>query len=92
MVAAIVTLWKKNESFRKFILGVFKDIKSAFNTVVTTVKTGIDKIKNFFTSILNFIKSNWPTLLTILINPFAGLFKYFYDNNKNEEVIFSKEV
>lgn len=82
LVAAIVTLWKKNESFRKFILGVFKDIKSAFNTVVTTVKTGIDKIKNFFTSILNFIKSNWPTLLTILINPFAGLFKYFYDNNK----------
>lgn len=82
LVTAIVTLWKKSEGFRNFFINAWGAIKEAFNTVVTAIKTGIDKIKSFFTTIGNFIKENWQSLLTVLINPFAGLFKYFYNNNK----------
>lgn len=81
LVTAIVLLWKKNEAFRNFFINAWNGIKTAFETVVNAVKTGIEKVKSFFNSIINFIKENWQSLLLILINPFAGLFKYFYDNN-----------
>lgn len=37
-------------------------------------------IKNVFVTIVNWIKSNWKTILLFLINPFVGAFKYLYDH------------
>lgn len=74
LVVAFVTLWKKSESFRNFWINLWATIKN-------TVSTGIKSVTEFFKNLITWVKSNWKNLLLILTNPFAGLFKYFYENN-----------
>lgn len=82
LVAAFIYLWNNSESFRNFWIGLWENVK----TVVSTAVQGIVNfftvtIPNAFNAVVEWIKSNWQSILTFLINPFAGLFKYFYDNN-----------
>ena len=82
LVAAFVVLWNKSDTFREFWIGLWDNIKSVFEKAVSGIVTFFtETIPNVFKSVINFIKKNWTTLLTFLINPFAGLFKYFYENN-----------
>jgi hypothetical protein len=74
LVVAFVTLWKKSESFRNFWINLWTTIKN-------TVSTGIKSVTQFFKNLIEWVKGNWKNLLLILTNPFAGLFKYFYENN-----------
>ena len=39
-----------------------------------------DKIKSAFRKVVDWIKENWQTMLTFLINPLAGIFKYCYEH------------
>lgn len=39
-----------------------------------------DGIKNVISTVVNWIKENWQAMVLFLINPIAGLFKYFYDH------------
>ncbi len=39
-----------------------------------------DKIKTAFSAVVTWFKTNWQTLITFLMNPIAGLFKYFYEH------------
>ena len=39
-----------------------------------------DGIKNVISTVVNWIKDNWQAMVLFLMNPIAGLFKYFYDN------------
>ena len=39
-----------------------------------------DGIKNVISTVVNWIKDNWKTMILFLMNPIAGLFKYFYDH------------
>ena len=75
LVAAFVVLWNKSESFRNFWINLWENIKSA-------VSTGIQYVTGFFKNLISWVQKNWQSLLTFLVNPFAGLFKYFYNNNK----------
>ena len=82
LVAAFVVLWNKSESFRGFWIGLWQKIKAGFDAAVSgIVKFFKETIPNVFNGVIDFIKKNWQSLLLLLINPFAGLFKYFYDNN-----------
>lgn len=82
LVAAFITLWNKSDEFRNFWIGLWEGIKSAVSTAIEGIGTFFtETLPNFFNSLLEWVKSNWQNLLLILINPFAGLFKYFYDNN-----------
>ncbi len=82
LVAACIYLWNNCDAFRNFFINLWDNITSA----VSSVK---DKIVEFFTvtipnavgSVKDWLSANWESLLLMLINPFAGLFKYFYDNN-----------
>lgn len=74
LVVAFVTLWKKSDSFRSFWINLWTNIKD-------TVSTGIKAVTTFFKNLISWVKKNWQSLLLMLVNPFAGLFKYFYDNN-----------
>lgn len=89
LVAAFVTLWNKSDKFREFWIGLWDKIKDACGKAKEFIAEKIDGIVKFFTEtipnaisgVIDWIKNNWTTILTFLLNPFAGLFKYFYENN-----------
>lgn len=73
LVAAFIYLWKHCEGFRNFFIGMWEGIKTVVNAIVKFVVS-------LFTTIVDFFKNNWKTLLLLLVNPFAGAFKLLYDN------------
>lgn len=73
LVAAFVVLWNKSESFRNFWIGLWDSIMQVMQPV-------IDWIKGAFDAIVSFFENNWQSILLFIINPFAGVFKYLYDN------------
>ena len=89
LVAAFIYLWNNCEGFRDFWINLWEKIKEAIGAAKEYISKAIDAIGKFFTetlpkafkSVLDWIKKNWQSLLLMLVNPFAGLFKYFYDNN-----------
>lgn len=82
LVAAFVYLWNNSEEFRNFWIGLWENIKSAAGVAIEGIgKFFTETIPNFFTGLIDWIKANWQSILLFLINPFAGLFKYFYENN-----------
>ena len=73
LVAAFVYLWNNCDSFREFWINLWENVKSI-------VSNAIQGIKNFFNSIIDFVKNNWQALLLMIVNPFAGAFKLLWDN------------
>lgn len=89
LVVAFVTLWNKSEAFRNFWINLWDGIKNACGAAKDWIGEKIEAmgkfftetLPGFFTGVIDWVKSNWSTILTFLTNPFAGLFKYFYENN-----------
>lgn len=89
LVAAFVVLWNKSDAFREFWINLWEGIKDACSAAKDWISEKVKEIGEFFTETLpeyfdeaiKWVENNWQSLLLILINPFAGLFKYFYDNN-----------
>lgn len=55
-------------------------IANAMDAIKEKVQAGVEKVKEIFNKIINFIKENWQALLLMIVNPFAGAFKLAYDN------------
>ncbi len=89
LVVGFITLWNTSDGFREFWINLWEKITDACSTAKEWIGNAIDEIGKFFTetlpnafkSVIDWIKENWTTILTFLVNPFAGLFKYFYENN-----------
>lgn len=73
LVAAFVYLWNNCDAFREFWVNLWENIK-------TIVLAGVEKVKEFFNKIIDFVKENWQGLLLLIVNPFAGAFKLLWDN------------
>lgn len=83
LVAGFIYLWNNCEGFRNFWLALWEDIKEGAAVVGDWLSEFFTvTIPEFFNSCMDWIKDNWQDILLWLISPFAGLFKYFYDNNK----------
>jgi len=41
-----------------------------------------DKVKEVFNKVINFVKTNWQSLLLFLVNPIAGAFKLLWDHSE----------
>lgn len=83
LVSGLIYLWNTCEPFKQFWLDLWENIKNATAVAVESIgKFFTETIPNFFSGLIDWIKANWQSILLFLINPFAGLFKYFYDNNK----------
>ena len=81
LVAAITVLWTTNEDFRNAVIEIGKQIgEFVSNLVDTVVKFFTKTIPDAFNAVINFVKTNWQSLLLLLVNPFAGAFKLLYDN------------
>ena len=82
LVAGFMYLWNNCEGFREFWINLWENIKTAFSAAWEGIVNFFTvTIPEVFTNVINWIKDNWQSILLFLINPFAGLFKYFYDNN-----------
>lgn len=66
LVAAFVLAWKKSETFRKIVIGVWEGIKRAVAAVWGGIKRAVSAGVNF---VVDFVKKYWPVLLTILLGP-----------------------
>lgn len=82
---------------KDWIMGAVEGIGNFFSeTLPNAIESGkalisekIDAIASFFTetipnaigAVKDWIVTNWQSILAFLINPFAGLFTYFYQNS-----------
>lgn len=82
LVAALITFIATNEDARKKIGEVWDKVSEKIAGFVEKVKVFFtETIPEVFKSLIEWVKTNWQSILLFLINPFAGLFKYFYENN-----------
>lgn len=82
LVAALVTFIATNEEARAKFTEIWQAIKDFFvSAVEEIVKFFTETLPEAFNAAVEWVSANWETLLLMLINPFAGLFKYFYENN-----------
>jgi len=82
LVVALVTFIATNEDVRKKLGEVWDKAKEKIAGFVDSVKVFFtETIPAVFKSLIEWVKNNWQTILVFLTNPFAGLFKYFYENN-----------
>lgn len=83
VVAAIVTFIATNDDARAKFTEIWQGVKDFFVGVWEGICTFFtETIPNAFQSVIDWVKTNFDSLLLFLINPFAGLFDYFYDNNE----------
>ena len=82
LVAAFIVLWNKSDKFREFWINLWEKVKAKFEAAWEAIcKFFTETVPAAFSNLINWIKANWSTILLLLISPFAGLFKYFYENN-----------
>ena len=82
VITAIITFVATNEDARTKILEIWQKLTDGIGKFVQSIgKFFTETLPNFFKSLIEWVKANWQSILLFLINPFAGLFQYFYDNN-----------
>ncbi len=77
LVAAIVILWNKSETFRNFILGVWNNIKNAFSALVTWFGQKKQQLINFFTGIPAFFSSVFSQAWANIKRAFSNFGAFF---------------
>ena len=82
VVTAIATFIATNDDAKAKFLAIWKNIVEGLRGFVKTIGDFFTKtIPEFLKSLVDWVQVNWQAILLFFINPFAGLFKYFYDNN-----------
>ena len=102
LIAIGVLLYKNWDTIKGKAVELWSNLTSQFEAIKTAVTEKVsalwDGIKQFFASGIEWVKSNWQSILAFLINPFAGLFSYLYNNNAkfrewvDKAVSFVKEL
>jgi hypothetical protein len=73
LVAALVVAWKKSETFRSIVLGVWSAIRSAVGAVLSfftsSVPAAFQKVVGAAGRVLGWVKANWPKILAFLTGP-----------------------
>lgn len=81
LVGALVYLWTTNEDFRNAVIGIWEGVKETVGGVVDAlVGFFTETIPNAFRGVVDFFKNNWKNILLFIVNPFAGAFKFLYEN------------
>lgn len=70
LVTAFIYLWNNCEGFRNFWINLWEKIKSTFNSAVNGIKSGITKVKNFFSNLKSDVSSKIENLKNSVSNTF----------------------
>lgn len=81
LVAAFVTLWKNNESFRKFWINLWNKIKSTCNTAITGIKNKFNDLKDAVSKVKKWFEDIRKTI-SDKINSAYGSVKKVVDKIK----------
>lgn len=73
LVAAFIYLWNNCEGFRKFWIGLWENIKAAFQSFLTWIAPAIEKIKSFFVSLWAKIQEIWNAIIASLQPVFESI-------------------
>ena len=66
LVAIFVILWKKCDGFRNFFIGMWENIKAAFQSFIDFISPGIEQVKQFLQSLWDKIQEVWGQILESL--------------------------
>ena len=81
LVAGFILLWNNCEDFRNFWIGLWDALVSACSAAWERISQFFtDWLPNAFNTVVDWVKTNWQSLLLLLVNPIAGAFKLIYDN------------
>lgn len=92
LMAAIGWLIKNWDKVKAVASAVWDGIVSVWNSVANWFKTTVidpivgfftglwDGIVGVFTAVMDWIKVNWQSIVLFIVNPFAGIFNYLYEN------------
>ena len=82
VVSAIAVFIATNDEARAKFLEIWGKVVEGFRVFIGKIgKFFTETIPEFVQGLIDWVKTNWQAILLFFINPFAGLFKYFYDNN-----------
>lgn len=85
VVKAAEVVWEAIKTAWDWIVNLFSSMGNWINDKVIQPIVGFfvglwDSIVGIFQSVVDWVKSNWQSIVLFLINPFAGIFKYLWDN------------
>ena len=81
LVAGFILLWNNCEEFRNFWIGLWEGLVATCNAAWEWIsKFFTEWLPNAFNFVVDWVKTNWQSLLLLLVNPIAGAFKLIYDN------------
>ena len=75
VVGIVTTLWNTNEEFRNSIIGIWEEIKAAWNECVTGIKEALGELGINFESSGSLIKGIWTELCNIFAPAIKGAFE-----------------
>lgn len=68
LVTAFIYLWNNCEGFRNFWINLWNGIKAVFLLVMSKIQIGIEKIKNAFSKLKDWISNIWKSIKTTFTN------------------------
>lgn len=93
LVAALVLLYKKNETFRNIVNAVWKEIGAVIGTtvkvVVTVIKAAWDFIQTITSGLVNFVRDHWQLLLTFITGPIGLAVRFIITHWNQIKAVFS---
>jgi len=69
MIAAVILLWKHSDRFRELVTALWDVMESGAKSVAATVSSAFSTVRNAIATALNWVRSNWPTILAVLTGP-----------------------
>lgn len=75
LVAAFVTLWKTNETFRNKIVSVFDEVKTKIGESINNIKETLSNLNIDFSGVINVLKSLWIGFCNIIAPLFTNAFQ-----------------
>lgn len=75
LIAAFVTLWKTNETFKNKIVSVFDEVKTKIGESINSIKETLSNLNVDFSGVINVLKSLWVGFCNIIAPLFTNAFQ-----------------